>query len=654
MKKFVLLFAILIICHLGSYSQNCIPEGITFERQSQIDSFKINHPGCTSIIGNLNISGPYITNLNGLNMLTSISGDLIIKIYWSDSYLNNLTGLDNLSSVGESLIINGNHRLISLTGLGKLKSIGGELLISYNEVLTNLSGLGSLTTVGGNITIGEWNYGNHSLASLDGLVGLTSIGGKLSIIDNIALTSLSGLEHIKAESVTGLTIIYNNSLSDCEIENICNFLASPNGTIEIHHNASGCNNVVEVANACGIKLTCLPYGNYYFYSQNDIDVFSSNFPGCVDLHGEVFISGNDITNLNGLNAVNSIEGGLDFTYNPSLTNLKGLERLTSIGGYLLLYHNDALGELTGLENLNYIGGDFLIGEGWDYGNPSLTNLTGLNKLSTIGGFLYITNNTNLVNLTGLENLSYIGGELGIFDNPSLTSLTGLVKLDSIGGDLSIGAFPYIGNPLLSSLAGLDNLTSIGGGIFITKNSGLVNLTGLENLVFIGGELQLYDNRSLTNLSGIKNIDYGSITKLTIISNISLSECEVKSICDYLGSPDVLVELHDNAPGCISVEEVKAACGAVGIENLKIEQANIVFPNPFSESVFIEYELKENESVLLTIFNHTGQKVAVLVNEPQGKGMQQIIWNSINQPAGVYYCRLQTGKRILSDKIIKLK
>ncbi|HEY3386129.1 MAG TPA: hypothetical protein VGK46_06455, partial [Saprospiraceae bacterium] len=35
----------------NSISQNCLPDGITFERQAQIDSFPILYPGCTQIDG---------------------------------------------------------------------------------------------------------------------------------------------------------------------------------------------------------------------------------------------------------------------------------------------------------------------------------------------------------------------------------------------------------------------------------------------------------------------------------------------------------------------------------------------------------------------------------------------------------------------------
>ena len=54
------------------FSQSCLPEGIEFSTQAQIDSFQVNHSGCTEIIGSLEISGEQIMNLDGLSVLTSI------------------------------------------------------------------------------------------------------------------------------------------------------------------------------------------------------------------------------------------------------------------------------------------------------------------------------------------------------------------------------------------------------------------------------------------------------------------------------------------------------------------------------------------------------------------------------------------------------
>jgi photosystem II stability/assembly factor-like uncharacterized protein len=93
---------------------------------------------------------------------------------------------------------------------------------------------------------------------------------------------------------------------------------------------------------------------------------------------------------------------------------------------------------------------------------------------------------------------------------------------------------------------------------------------------------------------------------------------------------------------------------VSIGNLScIPEAQVfAYPNPFTTSATIGYELKENSSIELTIFNHFGQEVGMLVNERQLKGMHQIQWYAKGLPVGIYYYRLQAGKQIATKKLIK--
>ena len=48
------------------------------------------------------------------------------------------------------------------------------------------------------------------------------------------------------------------SLSTCEVQSICDYLASPTGFIEIYNNAIGCNSLEEVEEACeGVSVECI-------------------------------------------------------------------------------------------------------------------------------------------------------------------------------------------------------------------------------------------------------------------------------------------------------------------------------------------------------------------------------------------------------------
>jgi len=585
---------ILILSNSTLFSQGCLPEGIEFNTQEQIDDFQTNYPGCTEINGNVMIFGVNITNLNGLNVLLAIHGDLMIG--WVEfgnpflttlSGLNNLNtndgnlwinynymlesleGLENLNSIGHNITITGNDSLANLTGLGNLHEIAEDLDITENNALTNLTGLESLISIGEGLYI----YGNNNLTDLTGIENLASIGDALRIQNNIALTSLiglenlssigndllilgnpsleslSGLNNLSAGTISGVYISGNCLLSICNVQALCDYLIAPKGSVNIYNNADGCDNPSEVANTCGISLSCLPYGNYYFFNQKDIEDFQINYPGCNNLEGLVHIKGDSIINLNGLSV------------------------LTSIGGNLWIENNPSLTSLSGLSNLNFIGDALAI---WD--NNSLTSLSGLENLDSINQSLDIRFNDALSNFTGLDNLSFIGGSILIWNNNSLTSIDGLKMI-----------------------------TSISGVLHIYYNPALTSITGFESLSSIGGYLWIEGNKSLKKLTGLNHIDGDSITYLIISNNDSLFSCEVESICNYLANPNGAIEIKGNATGCNSQEEVEEACDTLSVKFINFDSEISIFPNPGKNLLIIS---TPNGATILEvlIYNHLGQKV----------------------------------------------
>ena len=145
MKYLFLLPAFVLFNHINVFSQGCLPEGITFTTQEQIDNFQTNYPGCTEIEGDVFIYGYDISNVNGLSCLTVIEGALEIL----DTYgLNSLTGLEYLTHIGGDFNLIANESLINLTGLDGLTSVGGDVFINGNQ-LNILTGLEGLTSIGG-------------------------------------------------------------------------------------------------------------------------------------------------------------------------------------------------------------------------------------------------------------------------------------------------------------------------------------------------------------------------------------------------------------------------------------------------------------------------------------------------------------------------
>ena len=84
-----------------------------------------------------------------------------------------------------------------------------------------------------------------------------------------------------------------------------------------------------------------------------------------------------------------------------------------------------------------------------------------------------------------------------------------------------------------------------------------------------------------------------------------------------------------------------------------------FPNPFNSSTNINYQLLDQNHIILNIFDTNGQAVIELVNEFQETGIHLIPWKGtndkgLNLPSGIYYYQIQVGDHLESNKMVLIK
>jgi len=230
----------------------CSTDSFTLTRQGEIDSFPINHPGCT-VVRYLKIDGslasPAITNLDSLQYITEITENFtVIKtalttlggmsglrktgIYFivEDNpnltqfgltqlqnlgvvSLHNLPALTDISGFTHSLTNQGTYTIIvSSTGLGNLSGFDSvktcpNFYIIGNQNMTSLHGFENLEYAGGGINF----WFNPALTDLTALRKLTHVNnGSLEIWENDLLTSLAGLENIT--DIKDALMVDNNNL----------------------------------------------------------------------------------------------------------------------------------------------------------------------------------------------------------------------------------------------------------------------------------------------------------------------------------------------------------------------------------------------------------------------------------------------------------
>jgi hypothetical protein len=381
MQRFLLLYLFLSIVGFSS-AQSCLPNGITFGRQAQVDSFPINYPGCTEIEGLVVILTDSIYSLDSLYRLEKIAYGLSIDAWFPGmSLLKSLSGLDNLEEVGGFVSLNSLWQLADLNGLNGLRSMGGSLGITYCDSLYDLSGLDSLKRTGG-LSIGS----NSRLSDLTALSSLESVVGTVKFYHNQMLEDLTGIDQINPDSIWNLLIVENPALEYCHVTSICNYLQSPKGVVDIYRNAPGCSHPPDIAAQCGFTMSCLPYGNYYLTSQEEIDSFAIHYPGCTELYGNLYLESYDINDLSGLSHIKKVDSNFMIRGNTYLTDLSGLESLRYVNVFNMRYTN--LQSLSGVDSLEIVNYTILLFE-----NDLLTDITALSGISpdSLGRF-NITNN----------------------------------------------------------------------------------------------------------------------------------------------------------------------------------------------------------------------------------------------------------------------
>ena len=563
---------------------DCPLSNLNFTSQQQIDNFPIDYPNCTEIVGNI-IVGQYfgttnITNLNGLSQIETVGGDLYIR---SNESLSSLSGIENIDSIGgdlnvysnenlnnliglENIIVNGsliierNDKLVNLMGLENI-NFGGSLHIYSNSNLISLAGIEHLTNIAGSLSIGGnpnlidltglenlvigsdlFLYGNDSLIDLAGIENV-SFGGGLSIADNDNLTKLTGIEHLTI--VTGnLTIRANNVLTDITALEGLQYIG---GDLEISSNdvladLTSMGNIEQIggdftiiANDALTDLTGL----------GQLNVIGGDF--CIgakitNLSNPIYSS---ITNLSGLQNLDTIRGGLLISRNANLVNLTGLENLNYVGQNLEIYRNSSLENLAGLENLNTIIGNIQIGgikieeAGYNLyryqGNPILASISELESLNSIqGGLIHISHNPMLSTLSILENIDIQTiSQLDILKNSNLSicNTTSICNYLENGGSseifsnapgcssaaeilqICIGVIPCLDNGIIFSTqqqidsfaTNYPNCIAISGDVIIKGESptAITNLNGLNQITYISDKLIIQDNAVLINLSGLQ-------------------------------------------------------------------------------------------------------------------------------------------------------
>lgn len=322
MKKILLSIVFASLLPIAGLAQVCGTDGILLENQAQVDAFATTYPGCTQV-GQLEITGAGITNLNGLGGIATIQMNLNIH---DCPALTTLGGL-NLSEVGAlnltnnplltdfagfeavaslSLSVINCPAITSLTGLGNVTNLSTIYLEGTS--ITNFTALTSLTQLGNIDFVGP----NPNLKNFVGFEVATTLSGGVTVGEGMVMTDFTGLDN-----VTGMFYLVIRGKLD-SFKGLGS-LQSTLGWLDVYDTADipnfkGLNSLIFVD-----RLTC---ASPTLTSLEGLETLGSTLFG-------VGIINSQIQNLTGLSGMSGVD--LTLLNNALLTDLTAIENTPITG-----------------------------------------------------------------------------------------------------------------------------------------------------------------------------------------------------------------------------------------------------------------------------------------------------------------------------------
>lgn len=359
----------------------------------------------------------------------------------------------------------------------------------------------------------------------------------------------------------------------------------------------------------------------------------------------------------------------------------------------------------------YNGGAIICGAG---GSPGLANVTITNNSAGFdGGGIYCYNfsNPTLENVTiSGNNSAHYGGGFYCLQNcyPHLKNVTISGNSSSKGGGIlcAVNSAIYCTNVKISNNEATQNAGGAGlsddsEGFFIncsftgnTSNYGSALKVGgggtadATNCIFWGNsntQIALTDNNSL---GGTLTVEYCDVQngidsiEISPLSTLNWGDGNIDQNPVFVNQGDNPYQISDSSPcidagtpdttglnlpefdlaGEVRIFNNRVDIGAyewntfVGVRKFEAQSSKFKvwnYPNPFTTFTTITYELNQQSTIQITIYNHLGEQIEV-IRQKQSTGKKQVFWNAEELPAGVYFCVLKSNEGTKTTKMIKLQ
>ena len=122
---------------------------------------------------------------------------------------------------------------------------------------------------------------------------------------------------------------------------------------------------------------------------------------------------------------------------------------------------------------------------------------------------------------------------------------------------------------------------------------------------------------------------------------------------YPGASGTYYAIVANANGCLSTVSNKVEFVFTGID-ISSQNDFSVYPNPFTDKLYVEYNVKTAGEVKIVIYNAMGNEVGTIEEGEKAVGNHQVVFNGTYLPSGIFVYRIYSGDSVKFARVIKVK
>jgi hypothetical protein len=187
----------------------------------------------------------------------------------------------------------------------------------------------------------------------------------------------------------------------------------------------------------------------------------------------------------------------------------------------------------------------------------------------------------------------------------------------------------------------------------------LNKTTLKNEIYkpVLDFQATYNVPILVGEFGIRVPQNGGEQYLKDIASIACESGWHYAIWGFNNGPEFNYKDLDSIYGTNYWDIVKSLmnCSSTSVNNDSKKEYKANFsPNPFSESITINYKVSFPGIVKIHIYNSLGEKITTLIDEWQDAGSHRATFEAGNLPQGMYYYTIRIGERIESGKMMLIR